>query len=94
VVGGEEIADARDPLDSEGRREHGCVERVARWGPPAVARVCNAEGKKWLARVEQKWTGFVGFRPKWCFIHFFFSFLLFLNLNLNFKFVVILHSIF
>jgi hypothetical protein len=30
---GEEIADARDPSDSEGRREHGCVERLPRWGP-------------------------------------------------------------
>jgi hypothetical protein len=30
---GEEIADARDPSDSERRREHGCVERLSRWGP-------------------------------------------------------------
>jgi hypothetical protein len=49
----EEIADARDPFDSEGRREHGCAERLARWGPPAVAGACNAEEKKKrLARAE------------------------------------------
>jgi hypothetical protein len=30
---GEEIADARDPSDSEGRREHGCVEHLPKWGP-------------------------------------------------------------
>ena len=30
---GEEIADARDPSDSERRREHSCVERLPRWGP-------------------------------------------------------------
>jgi hypothetical protein len=50
---GEEIADARGPFDNEGRREHDCAERLARWGPPAVAGACNAEEKKKrLARAE------------------------------------------
>jgi hypothetical protein len=33
-------------------------------GPTCNGSSVQRGGKKWLARVEQKWAGFVGFRPK------------------------------